>query len=80
MSKVINLNRFRKRKAKEKAVQVADQNRRIHGRTTAERVHEARQKEQFAAKLAGSRLENKEAQTPPSESEVVRDKTEGDEP
>lgn len=47
MTKVVNLNKFRKEKAKEARVKQADTNRRLHGRTKAERAHDALQKKKL---------------------------------
>ncbi len=57
MSKVVNLNKFRKQKAKQARVQQADTNRRLHGRTSAERAHEALQKKKLATSVDHARLE-----------------------
>jgi hypothetical protein len=40
MAKVVNLNKFRKRKLKSEATKQADTNRRLHGRSKAEREKE----------------------------------------
>lgn len=40
MSDVVNLNRFRKKKAREEKSKCAETNRRLHGRTKAERFSE----------------------------------------
>jgi hypothetical protein len=57
MSKVINLNKFRKRKAKLANEQRAETNRRLHGRTKAERELELLQKSKLARQVEGARLE-----------------------
>ena len=57
MAKVISLNKYRKQKAKVEASKRADTNRRLHGRTAAERTHESLQKRRLDAKLDGARLE-----------------------
>jgi hypothetical protein len=57
MGKVVNLNQFRKRKAKVEASKRADTNRRLHGRTNAERASEALHKQMLAEKVDGARLE-----------------------
>jgi len=59
MSNVVNLNKFRKRKAKTERVKRADVNRRLHGRTKAERAREELQKDLLTRKLDGARLEGK---------------------
>jgi len=56
MAKVINLNRFRKKKAKEEKERRAETNRRLHGRTKAERQVEALAKTQLEKKLDGAFL------------------------
>ncbi len=57
MSKVVNLNKFRKQKAKEARVKQADTNRRLHGRTKAERAQEALQKKKLETSADHARLE-----------------------
>jgi hypothetical protein len=57
MGKVVNLNQFRKQKAKAEASKRADTNRRLHGRTRAERTRDDRQKHIQDAKLDGAHLE-----------------------
>jgi hypothetical protein len=56
MSNVVNLNKFRKRKAKAEKERRADTNRRLHGRTAAERAHDALQKKQLTSKVDGAKL------------------------
>ena len=56
MSKVVSLNKFRKQKAKEARVKQADTNRRLHGRTKAERARDALQKKQLETSVDGARL------------------------
>jgi hypothetical protein len=63
MGDVVNLNKFRKHKAKEEREKRADTNRRLHGRTKAERARDERQKQQLQTKVDGARLE----QEPPSD-------------
>lgn len=58
MGKVISLNKFRKQKAKAEASKRADTNRRLHGRTGAERTRESLQKRQLDAKLDGAHLDS----------------------
>ena len=58
MSNVVNLNKFRKRKAKAEAKQRADTNRRLHGRTRAERERDELDKRKLAAKVDGARLDS----------------------
>jgi hypothetical protein len=57
MGNVVNLNKFRKRKAKAERAKRADTNRRLHGRTAAERAIDELKKHQLQAKLEGARLE-----------------------
>lgn len=57
MSKVVNLNKFRKAQAKQASVKQAETNRRWHGRTNAERAREALQKKMLESKTSGARLE-----------------------
>jgi len=57
MGDLLNLNKFRKRKAKVEREQRAETNRRLHGRTKAEREREALQKRLLQAQLDGKRLD-----------------------
>lgn len=57
MGKVVNLNKYRKQKAKADASKLADTNRRLHGRTKAERTREALDKKTLAAKVDGAHLD-----------------------
>ncbi|MET0794350.1 MAG: DUF4169 family protein [Polyangiaceae bacterium] len=57
MSNVVNLNKFRKQKAKATRVEQAETNRRLHGRTKAERARDALQKKQLEASVDHARLE-----------------------
>ena len=66
MSNVVNLNKFRKQKAKALRVKQADTNRRLHGRTKAERAHDALQKKQLESQVDGARLTPKTPNTPPT--------------
>lgn len=56
MGNVVNLNKFRKRKAKLEREQRAETNRRLHGRTAAERALDELQKKQRSSKLEGAKL------------------------
>ena len=56
MSKVVNLNKFRKQKAKVERQKQADTNRRLHGRTKTERAREELQKRKLDSKVDGARL------------------------
>ena len=58
MSNVVNLNKFKKQKAKAARVKQAETNRRLHGRTKAERAHDALQKKQLETSVDGARLES----------------------
>lgn len=57
MSKVVNLNQFRKRKAKLAKEQQAETNRRLHGRTKAERQRDLLQKKKLETQVDGARLD-----------------------
>ena len=57
MSNVVNLNKFRKKKSKETRKKQAEINRRLHGRTKAERATEALKKKQLESKVEQARLE-----------------------
>ena len=57
MGKVINLNRFRKKKAAEERRTRAEQNRVLHGRTRAERERQRREQERAHEQLEGHKLE-----------------------
>jgi hypothetical protein len=56
MANVINLNKFRKRKAKLEKERKADTNRRLHGRTAAERTADELRKQKLQSKVDGARL------------------------
>ena len=58
MGTVVNLNKFRKQKAKSERVKQAETNRRLHGRTKAERAREALQKKQLETSVDKARLES----------------------
>lgn len=58
MGNVVNLNKFRKQKAKDERVKRAETNRRLHGRTKAERARDALQKKQLETSVDGARLES----------------------
>jgi hypothetical protein len=57
MAKVVNLNKFRKQKAKVAREKLAETNRRLHGRTKAERKLELLQKQRLSEKVDGALLE-----------------------
>lgn len=75
MGDVVNLNKYRKQKAKAEAAKRAETNRLKHGRTRGEREHVERKKHLLEAKLDQSRLERvpdvdkNESKTPPEDSE-----------
>lgn len=56
MSNVVNLNKFRKRKAKADEKARAETNVRLHGRTAAERALEAKQKALLERRVDGAKL------------------------
>lgn len=56
MAKVVNLNKFRKRKAKLEKQRQAETNRRLHGRSAAERAADDLRKKQLHAKVDGAKL------------------------
>ena len=58
MSKVVNLNKFRKQKAKQARVKQADTNRRLHGRSKAERALDALQKKKLESSVEQAKLEH----------------------
>ena len=65
MGKVINLNKYRKRRAKLEREKQAEVNRRLHGRNNAERARDELSKRQLTravdgAKLEGAKLEGDE--------------------
>jgi len=57
MGNVVKLSRFRKQKAKADRQQRAEVNRRLHGRTKAERAREELQKQQLTKAVDGAQLE-----------------------
>lgn len=57
MASVVNLNKFRKQKAKLERERRAETNRRLHGRTKAERARDELQKRLLDAKVDGAYLE-----------------------
>lgn len=56
MGKVVNLNRFRKQKAKADRSKQAEINRRLHGRTKSERAREELQKQQLTRHVDAAKL------------------------
>ena len=57
MGKLVNLNKFRKQKAKLEKERKAETNRRLHGRTKAERARELFQKRKLETQVDGARLD-----------------------
>ena len=57
MGDLVNLNKFRKRKAKAERKKHAEVNQRLHGRTKIERLNEATQKHRLSAQVDGAHLE-----------------------
>ncbi|HKQ70391.1 MAG TPA: DUF4169 family protein [Polyangiaceae bacterium] len=64
MSNVVNLSKFRKKKAKLEKEGKAETNRRLHGRTKAERANELFAKRKLETQVDGARLT-----TPPREAD-----------
>jgi hypothetical protein len=64
MGNVVNLNRYRKQKAKEQREKQAEVNRRLHGRTKAERAHDQLQKKQLTRSVEGAKLDEPPGATP----------------
>lgn len=62
MGNVVNLNKFRKRKAKLEREQRAETNRRLHGRTAAERALDELRKRQQTSKVDGAKLDKSEGE------------------
>jgi hypothetical protein len=69
MTNVVNLNKFRKQKAKVEREKRAETNKRLHGRTKAERLLELKQKQLRDGKVDGARLSS-----PPSEPDSSKPK------
>jgi Domain of unknown function (DUF4169) len=61
MADLVNLNRFRKRVAKETAAKQADANRARFGRSKSERAQDEQQRERAEALLDQHRLDDGEA-------------------
>ena len=57
MGKVINLNKYRKRKEKLEREKQAGVNRRLHGRSSTERAREDLQKRQLTRAVDGAKLD-----------------------
>ena len=58
MGNVVNLNKFRKKKAKAERQKRAEINRRLHGRTKAERERDELQKRRLTRQVDGAKLEH----------------------
>ena len=56
VGKIVNLNKFRKRKAKAERVKQAETNRRLHGRTKLERERETLERQKLERDLSGKLL------------------------
>ena len=56
MGKVVNLNKFRKQKSRKDAAKRADTNRRLHGRTKAERARDELQKKRLESVVDGASM------------------------
>lgn len=69
MAKVINLNKVRKQKARAEKDRVAETNRRLHGRTKAERAQDELQRKRLTKAVEGARLE---ASTAPADTVTFR--------
>lgn len=61
MGKVINLNKYRKRKEKLEREKQAGVNRRLHGRSSTERAREDVQKRQLTRAVDGAKLDAPDA-------------------
>jgi hypothetical protein len=59
MGNVVNLNKFRKHKSKKDAAKRADTNRRLHGRTQAERARDELQKKRLESVVDGASMRPK---------------------
>jgi len=65
VSNVVNLAKFKKRKAKAEAQKRAETNVRLHGRTTAERTLEAKQKALLDRRVDGAKLSSDDDEVEP---------------
>jgi hypothetical protein len=64
VGEVINLRRARKQRARAEASARADQNRRLFGRTAAEKTRDASEHVRIESTLDGARLETRESGKP----------------
>lgn len=58
MAEIVNLNRYRKAREKERSQAEAEENRARHGRTKADKLRDEREHDRDARLLDGSRLED----------------------
>ena len=75
MGNVVNLNRFRKQKAKVEKAKQAETNKRLHGRTKAERLLELKQKQLLDGKVDGARLSKPPEEGAPEEGAPEEDES-----
>jgi hypothetical protein len=83
MGTVVNLNKYRKKKAKADREKRADQNRRLHGRTTAERTRDELAKQRLERAVDGARLDGAkrteaDAELPPASKQIDTSYDDGD--
>jgi hypothetical protein len=69
MGTVINLNRYRKQKARKERAKQADTNRRVHGRTKQEQNVEVLRKDLDRKRVDGHKLDSSQNQAEEPESE-----------
>lgn len=69
MAEVVNLNKYRKQKTKAEQAKRAETNRRLHGRTNAERARELLQKQHQQSLIDGAKLDQKSDSTSDDEAE-----------
>lgn len=79
MGDVVNLNKYRKRKAKEEAAKRAEANRLKHGRTSADRERLERNKQLLESKLDGARMDM-DKDKDKDDRDAVKSETAQDEP
>ena len=63
MAEIVNLNRYRKAREKERAQAEAEENRARHGRTKADKLRDGREHDRDARSLDGARLEDEGPET-----------------
>jgi hypothetical protein len=71
MGNVVNLNKFRKQKAKAEKEARAETNRRLHGRTKAERARDEAQKKKLENAVRGAFLEREKSASSDGDASVV---------